>query len=104
LEVTLLDFIIFVFATIGLTHILVDGSLFEPFRNFVQRFGPKKLYHLISCYQCLGFWVGLLIGYFLLGGGLVYTLAGGFTGSFISNWAAIYLNYLEAQSLIDLKE
>jgi hypothetical protein len=100
----MVDLIIYVVATIGLTHILIDGSIFEPLRNLVRKFAPQKISQLISCYQCLGCWVGFLTGYYLLGGDWVHTLAGGFAGSFLSNWAAIYLNYLEASTIVNMGE
>ncbi|MGL4944044.1 MAG: hypothetical protein ACRC46_12735 [Thermoguttaceae bacterium] len=65
--VTLLIFVWL--ASVGLTAILVDGKVFLPLRQFlisrrdwcpVSRF----LANILTCYQCCGFWSGIVCGAF----------------------------------------
>ncbi len=78
------DFFLFCFASIGMTLILVRGSIFLPVRRYfvektdrIHRRRQKKglppgltttefLHDLIHCVQCMGFWCGLFCGFFLL--------------------------------------
>ncbi|MDR1384990.1 MAG: DUF1360 domain-containing protein [Planctomycetaceae bacterium] len=80
------DFFLFCMATVGLTAILVDGKIFQPFRERLEKnvrddeerwnsqFPEKKpprtwsgfLFSIITCYQCCGFWSGLFCGFCLL--------------------------------------
>ena len=53
----------------GMTNIIVNGSIFESFRNWIASKADKwifeKLYQLVSCMMCMGFWVGAVVGVFL---------------------------------------
>lgn len=78
------DFLLFCFATVGMTLILVNGSIFQSFRDSLNRgvenlqqlrekkgispsFTLLEFFHsLIHCPQCMGFWSGLFCGLFLL--------------------------------------
>jgi len=115
--------LLFAFGVVGITHIVVDGVLLQWLRNLADKH-CRWLYSLLTCYQCSGFWVGALLGgplfypaikYFSVGSVLVLTdypwycslimvlLCGG-AGSFIATLGAAVLNYLEAQSIIELPE
>ena len=79
----MVDFLIFCMATVGLTAILVDGKIFAPFRErlekrvleqeerqqangrIIRRSWSGFLLGIITCYQCCGFWSGLFCGLFL---------------------------------------
>ena len=79
-----MPFTLFAFATIGLTLIIVHGTIFENLRSFVaaeakriQRHREKKdlparfsffvtLDKILTCTQCAGFWSGLFCGLFLI--------------------------------------
>lgn len=82
------QFLLFCFATVGLTAILVDGVIFAPARNWIAkeaqarrnmpgRFPKNKsnrsggsvfgfLESILTCYQCCGFWSGLFCGFYLI--------------------------------------
>jgi hypothetical protein len=97
------EFLLFVFATIGLTHIIVDpAAIALPFRTWADENLPTWLSKMFSCYQCCGAWIGFLMGALLISYNPIVIFACGMTGSFLSTWAATYLNYLEAQSIINL--
>lgn len=83
-SITAVDFLLFCFASVGMTLIIVEGTVFRPLRDAVlhcaervQKRREKKglppgfsfaefFYSLISCVQCTGFWCGLFCGLFLL--------------------------------------
>lgn len=80
----MIDFFLFSFASVGMTLILVHGSLFQPLRQRlsdgveqIQRRRLKKglppsftlveFFHgMIGCVQCTGFWCGVFCGLFLV--------------------------------------
>lgn len=98
--------LLFCFAVIGFTNIIVDPSTIAiPMRKFIEgRAVRSQLWSwvdkLMSCYQCTGFWVGLLAGVILLSWNPLVVILCGMAGSFIATWGAAYLNYLEARSVV----
>lgn len=98
----MLNFIIFILSTIGLTFIITQFYIFKDIREFVSKhsifFG--KLFH---CPACMGFWCGCLIKTLLLIYyhqiivlSFIIILIHGFIGSFIC-----YLTYLLIKPLMD---
>jgi hypothetical protein len=59
--------LIYSFIGWGITNILVNGSIFDEFRNYCLVMLPK-LGKLLTCMQCSGFWVGFLMGLLNFGG------------------------------------
>lgn len=80
----MVDFLLFCLASVGMTLILVRGSLFASFREKlaleaerIQNTRQKKkqaagfsliefVGGMLHCVQCTGFWCGLFCGFFLL--------------------------------------
>ncbi|MDR3109417.1 MAG: DUF1360 domain-containing protein [Planctomycetaceae bacterium] len=107
---TFINFLLFCFASVGMTFILVDGSIFfslrEFFRSRVVKIELKRergkeigwniwefIYTLITCHQCCGFWCGVFCALFLFEPyvskdapirSLFYLFAGGCTASILS--------------------
>lgn len=59
--------LMFLLGAVGMAHILVDGSIFNSFKQWLASPGlwawsKGKLLEMMSCYQCSGFWSGLAIG------------------------------------------
>jgi hypothetical protein len=108
-------FVLFLFSSIGLTHIMVDSSIMLPFRNFVKEKFPDKILWIkpkegIECYQCMGFWCGLVCGAMI--SVMVFlnpwfialtTILCGFASSYTANTGAYVIAYLEANSVIDIQ-
>jgi hypothetical protein len=48
---------------VGVTHIIVDGSIFAPMRRRLKKSQARifghPIYDMVSCHQCMGMWVGL---------------------------------------------
>ncbi len=99
-----MNFILFLLAVIGMTHILVDGSIFKPVRDWLKTLLPSSFYTLFECYMCMGFWCGLFLGFFMLSHDVCHVFAAGCAGSFLANFGSILLNYFLARSIVDLDE
>jgi hypothetical protein len=100
-----MEIFLYFLGVIGMTHIIVDATIFKPVRDWFDRRLPTQVASLIHCYQCSGFWCGMLCGYFAFPNiTWLQIFLAGCAGSFLSNIAAIYLNYLEAQTVISLND
>jgi len=95
-------FLLFVFAVIGLTNLMIDSSLLAPLREFLKKHLPVSVYKVFECYQCMGTWCGFICGVILISHNPLVVLTCGFAGSFLSVLAASYLNYIEARTIVDL--
>lgn len=84
------SFMLFAFATIGLTFIMLHGD--DPTGFLAEKRGEilggddtTRLYKLFTCSQCMGFWSGAFCGILLFSElnlyGLMLVLASGFAGS-----------------------
>jgi hypothetical protein len=101
------EIFLFIFGTIGMCHIIVDSNIFEPCRNFIKNKEQytlfKILYKIVICYTCCGLYCGILCGWLVMPDITWFQLfVAGCAGSFLSNFAALYMNYLEAQALVTL--
>ena len=104
---------LFAFGCIGITSIIVDGEIFRTVREYLKKISPNFIGKLLSCYQCSGFWVGIILGSLLFWNDFytktesirvvltIIFLAGG-ASSALSYFWALYLTYLEANSLVSL--
>lgn len=105
---TFVDFVLFALATVGMSHIIVDGSIFEGFRSKIKSLSEKiKVPHLgtvFECYMCSGTWCGFLMGYIWLSNDPWKIFASGCAGGFVSNLAAILINYLESLTIVNLPD
>ena len=106
----LVDFFVFLFGCVGITSIIVDGEIFKPVKDYIHNKVPEFFNSLLNCYQCSGFWVGIIfatvinykylnnlpnIASLILYGGLV---------SAASYFYALYLTYLEANSMVQFND
>ena len=96
----LVQLFLFVFGTIGLTHIIVDSNLFRPARDYLRGKLPARVYSVLECYQCSGTWCGFVVALLTLSYNPLTVLVGGFAGSFLASLAAFVLNYLEANTIL----
>jgi hypothetical protein len=99
----MLNFIIFLLATIGSTLIVTQSYVFKPIRNILER--SSYLGKFIKCNQCVGFHLGIIIQFIILMKergeiifyyGDLYYIIYGFIGSF-----ACYLIYLLIKPLVN---
>jgi hypothetical protein len=100
-----MEIFLFVFGVIGMTHIIVDSTIFQWLRDFMDKRLPEKVSKLIHCYQCSGFWSGLFCGWCAFSQITLQQLfLAGCAGSVLANFMAIYMNYLEAKTIISLDD
>lgn len=96
----MLDLLIFILSTIGLTLIVTQSYIFKPIRTIACKI-HESLGKLLSCTMCFGFWSGMFIKTLLLLHNqetlaLSIILIFGFIGSFVC-----YLTYLLIKGLMD---
>lgn len=82
----MITLIMFLLASIGLTNIIVHGSILDHIK-IRDKSARQWMHHcewsqaLFSCYECTGFWAGLLCGFFLFWGNWWFIIPAGFVGS-----------------------
>ena len=94
-------FLLFATAAVGLTNIIVHGSIFSPVRTWLQRTLKPGLYEVFECYQCMGFWCGLLCGIILLHPPL-YFLLYGFSASFLASFLFVIYEFILSKTEFEL--
>jgi hypothetical protein len=99
-----MEIILFILGVVGMTHIIVDASIFQWLRDYMDKHLPEKVSKLIHCYQCTGFWCGGFCGWAAFTNlTLSQIFLAGCAGSLLANFMAIYMNYLEARTIINLE-
>lgn len=74
----------------SITNVLVNGSILDPVRVYLQVMHPT-LAKLLTCMQCSGFWVGVLLGFLITADQLVNPFAGLVIGnSIISDTVLVF--------------
>lgn len=81
----MISFLLYCFATIGLTNIIVDSSLFAPVRSLIKSWVHSSVAELFECHQCCGTWCGFICGGFLISWNPIIVLMCGFAGSFLAS-------------------
>lgn len=108
-----MEIILFILGVVGMTHIVVDASIFAWLRDLIDKHLPEKVAAGIHCYQCTGFWCGLFCGWIMLSNtwwwhflplpeSPLRVFVAGCAGSVLANIVALYMNYLETQMFISL--
>jgi len=97
------NLLFYALATIGLTNILVHGRIFDlikiagkSIREWMQYTSWSK--QLFECYECTGFWAGLICGYLILSHQWWIILAGGFAGSVIAQTFTDLIYWLRSKT------
>jgi hypothetical protein len=97
-------FLLFAFGVVGMSHIIIEGSIFSKPREFLKDHLPATLYSLFECYQCCGFWCGILGGLICFEPTLGQVFLAGCAGSLLSNLAAQATALMEAVTIWNLSE
>lgn len=58
------EFLLFILGGVGMTAIIVEGEIFVPVKNLLEKFMPKFFMKMMNCHQCCGFWSGFLLSLF----------------------------------------
>jgi len=107
--------ILFILGSIGLTKIVIDGSIAHPFREWVRETKPVykvpgfitkltkvqeiEIADLISCPQCCGFWSGIFCGVLtLIPAWFIFNqlLLFAFASSYVCVVSSIFIDYYNA--------
>lgn len=103
-----MDLILFVLSVIGMTLIVVDGSILQWFRNLVKLTAAKikvpSLGTIVDCYLCSGTWCGFLMGFIWISSNPLKIFACGCAGAFLANAAALVLNWIESATMSNLPD
>lgn len=99
----------FVVSVVGLTHVIVDSAIMENPRNLFKKIVPEWFGSVVDCYMCCGVWCGWFVAsvlfpvdvssHYSIFMGIMTIFVSGFAGSYLSNFAAIQLNHIEAATL-----
>jgi hypothetical protein len=98
------ELIVFILGSVGMTHIIIDGAIFNSVRAFLRLHIPSYLHNLFECYMCCGFWCGVFLSYFLLSKNFFFIFSCGCLCSLLSHFHATLLNLLETLSIKNLNE
>jgi len=106
MKMNFVQLFMFVVSTIGMSHIIVDGSILQWFRDLVKIIAFKirvpKLGGVVDCYLCCGTWCGFFMGWVWLSTSPWEIFACGCAGGFLANFAAVYLNWIESATIVNL--
>jgi hypothetical protein len=58
-----METLIFILICYGICNNFIYGSIFEGTRNFISKFGTGgySIHKLVTCFMCLGTWVGFIL-------------------------------------------
>ena len=121
----MLTIIWFLLAAVGMTHVVVDGNVADPFRRFMKWISKKLINYInpqpedtwylktmkwfaeipgevVDCHQCSGFWCGIICGYILVCHHFWMLIMCGFANSIAALAVAYVLTYLQARSIVDI--
>jgi len=89
-----MNVLLFILGVVGMTHIIVDGEISGPVYEWIKPRLPVVA-RVMDCYQCAGFWCGLVLGLTLLSYRPCIVFAAGCAGSFLAQLGWLVLNCLE---------
>lgn len=83
-----MNFLIFCLSTIGLTNILVHGKILDNIglRPFLKKNLYSGIFELFECYECTGFWSGMIMGAVLISQNPATFIPCGFVGSVLGQF------------------
>jgi hypothetical protein len=104
-----INFIFFLLASVGMTKIVVEGSIFEPVRTWLSQGGcgligslRRFLSRLVECHLCTGMWSGMFMCFLLVSYKPNVVFACGCVGALASVVSTYLLTYIEARTIVDL--
>lgn len=100
----MITFFLYVIATIGLTNIIVHGKIMDVLgiRPRLKRYFSKKAYEFFECYECIGFWAGLLMGLVVVSFNPFLFIPCAFGGACLGHFYVEVINYLRSVTLLPL--
>jgi len=103
-----MNLLMFFLGTVGMTQIIVDGSILEGFRKYFKiafkLVGLEHLGSLVDCYLCTGTWCGFFMGYIWVSHDPLEVFACGCAGGFLSSLGSSVLNWIESATIVNLPQ
>jgi len=93
ITITGFELFLFIITSVGITNIVVNGGIFESFRDFVSGFS-SFLGELVNCSTCAGFWIGIFLGFYF---GVPIVISGAISSLF-NHFYAVVTNFISAMS------
>lgn len=105
----MLNFVMFLLATIGLTNILVHGKVLDEIKLFGSTLREymytwKFTEALFSCYECTGFWAGIVCSFIFFSPTWYFVLACGFIGSVVCQTYTDLIYWLRSLIKFELQD
>ncbi len=97
-----MNLLLFILSAVGMCLIFVDSHIMERPRKLIKHLLPSEVAKVFECYQCMGFWTGVVSGLILISFNPFVVLCCGCAGSFCSVLSVNITNYLEAQTVLSL--
>ncbi len=92
-----MEILLFCIGTIGMTHIIVDGTIFKWLRDLFDTYLFESISGMIHCHQCTGFWCGLFCGWAVFSNITWWQIfVAGCASSILSLVVHKYVSYIEA--------
>ena len=60
-----MDLVVYILIVYGISGIITISKIFEPLRDVAEKRSPGFWYYLVSCMQCLPFWVGIFVTFII---------------------------------------
>jgi hypothetical protein len=99
--------ILFVLSTIGLTNVLVHGAIFDDQHLKVKSWIKSRLgkySDLLDCYECTGWWAGLIMGLTLVSHHFTIFIPCAFAGAMLGNLYSLLTMYIESNTAYEVSE
>lgn len=92
--------LLFLLATIGLSNIIVHGKIMDVIglRPWLKKTVSDDWYQLFECYECTGFWAGLLMGFLLVSYNPLIFIPCGFAGSVVAQFYSELVYLIRAKT------
>ncbi len=107
--ITFTGLLLFCFATIGLTNIIVHGKVLDEIsflgktvRCWLHSWHFTK--ELTSCYECSGFWAGMICGLPFLWQQWWFIPIAGFAGSMLGKTYTDFMFFLESKITFEVHD
>jgi len=99
---------LFIAGVVGMSQIIVEGSVFEPVRDLCKKKLPAYWSSFVDCYLCTGTWAGFLLGWicivpfinFIHPFWIIFVC--GCVGGFLANLSSVLFNFIEALTIVRL--
>ncbi len=94
----------FILATIGMTNIMVHGKFLDIIyvRPILKKILPSTLYAVFECYECMGFWCGIVCGIALVSYDPLVFILCGFAGSVVAQTYTEVMMWLRSNITFEL--